>query len=61
MAQKTYRTFYLNDELDRLLVKQAEKHQSSVSRLVRLAVEQHFKNTDVEGAGSDKAAPVMEA
>lgn len=65
MAKKTFRTIYLNDELDSLLVKQAEKHQSSVSRLVRIAVERHFKNngTDNAGAsgGSDKTAAAMEA
>ena len=40
MATKTFRTIYLNEDLDKRLLKRAAETQSSASGLVRLALEQ---------------------
>ena len=40
MATKTFRTVYLNEDLDKRLLKMAAEKQSSASGLVRLALEQ---------------------
>lgn len=55
MAKKTFRTIYLSDELEEILQKQAEKEQSSVSRLVRIALQKHLKTkgTGVLSFGND--------
>jgi predicted transcriptional regulator len=42
MAKKTFRTIYINDELEELLQKRAEEEQSSISRLVRIALQKHL-------------------
>jgi len=47
MARKTFRTIYWNDELESQVVILAEKEDSSVSRLVRRAVEQFLKKEAV--------------
>ena len=40
MATKTFRTVYLNEDLDKRLLKMAAAKQSSASKVVRLALEQ---------------------
>jgi len=41
MANKSiYKSIYLNDELDDLLIAQAEIEESSASRLIRIALRQ---------------------
>ncbi len=46
MATKYYRTVYLPRDMEMKLVKHAEKEQSSASRLVRIALERFFKDTE---------------
>ena len=40
MATKTFRTVYLNEDLDKRLLKMAAAKQSSASKVVRLALEE---------------------
>lgn len=43
MAKKTYRSIYIDEELDRDLVDYAEVNDTSASRLVRLAILDYLK------------------
>jgi len=43
MATKTFRTVYLNEDLDERLMKMAESKKSSISGLARLAVVQFLE------------------
>jgi len=47
MTQKVLRTIYLSDDLDARLLELAQKEDSSVSRLVRIALERHLEETEV--------------
>lgn len=49
MAKKTFRTVYWNDDLENRVIELAEKEDSSVSRLVRRAMEQ-LLNTETVGS-----------
>jgi len=48
MAKKL-RSLYLNEELEYRLQQFAEEEDSSISRIVRIAVERYLKNETVEG------------
>ena len=43
MSQKVLRTIYLSDDLDARLLELAEREDSSVSRLIRIALERHLE------------------
>lgn len=47
MARKTFRTIYLYSELESRLLKHAEHEHSSVSRLVRIALENYLKKNPI--------------
>jgi hypothetical protein len=62
VALKNFRTIYLNEALDFRLKKQAEQEQSSVSRLVRIALERHLNHMDAREPGDNRVtAPALEA
>lgn len=46
MATKTFRTIYLSDDLDERILKIAKQENSSVSKLVRVALQNHMKNME---------------
>jgi predicted transcriptional regulator len=50
---KTYRTVYLNEELEKRLEKLADVEQSSVSRMVRIALKQYLRAADPQENGTD--------
>ncbi len=44
MASKSFRTFYITDDLDELLVERTRQEQSSFSRLIRVALRRYFES-----------------
>ncbi|MFO8239948.1 MAG: ribbon-helix-helix protein, CopG family [Dissulfuribacterales bacterium] len=42
MATKTYRTIFLDQELDTLIQEQAALESSSISKLIRVAIERYL-------------------
>lgn len=42
MATKTYRTIFLDQELDTLIQEQASLESSSISKLIRVAIERYL-------------------
>jgi len=49
--QKTYRTVYLNQKLEKRLEKLAEIQESSVSGVVRAALKQYLRSDGLQGNG----------
>lgn len=52
MATKTFRSIYLDSELDSQLLRRAQQEDSSASRLVRKAIENLL---EVSGMGTNEA------
>ena len=46
MATKTFRTIYLSDDLDERILKIAKQENSSVSKLVRVALQHHMERIE---------------
>jgi len=62
MALKNFRTIYIHDDLDARLIKRAQEEKSSVSRLVRIALERHLADKDARKPGDKRIiAPALEA
>ena len=56
MTKKVLRTIYLTEDLDARLLGLAEKEHSSVSRLVRIALERHLEENGVGSAGTSETS-----
>jgi hypothetical protein len=62
MALKSFRTIYIHQDLDSRLIQRAQEEQSSVSRLVRIALERHLAGMDARETGDNRVtAPALEA
>jgi len=60
MTQKVLRTIYLSDDLDARLLELAEREDSSVSRLIRIALERHLEENGFSRGASETTSQETE-
>ncbi len=54
MASKIFRTFYITNDLDELLVERTRQEQSSFSRLIRVALRRYFESVGMIPKANNK-------